>query len=77
MSIFLMGCYNPSTKTFCTVSKCGNGMDDKTLDKLQTELDMVKISKDPSKVPAWLTIKKQVRTFDLVMISKDPSKVPA
>lgn len=60
MSIFLMGCYDPSTKTFCTVSKCGNGLDDKTLDKLQSELDMVKISKDPHKVPAWLTIKKQV-----------------
>ncbi|XP_076451969.1 DNA ligase 3-like [Babylonia areolata] len=73
MSIFLMGCYDPGTKTFCTVSKCGNGLDDKTLDQLQTQLDMVKISKDPRKVPAWLSIKKQV-VPDFVVA--DPKKAP-
>lgn len=64
MSIFLMGCYDPTTKTFCTVSKCGNGLDDKTIENLQTELEMVKISKDPNKVPSWLKVKKQVNKYD-------------
>ena len=44
MSIFLMGVYNPATKLWCTVTKCGSGFDDKTLDRLQKQ-DMVKISK--------------------------------
>ncbi|KAK7093638.1 hypothetical protein V1264_007347 [Littorina saxatilis] len=73
MSIFLMGCYDPASKQFCTVSKCGSGLDDKTLDKLQTELDMVKISKDLTKVPSWLNVKKQV-VPDFVV--KDPTKSP-
>ena len=38
MSIFLMGCYNSQTKKFVTVTKCGNGFDDKKLDSLQKEL---------------------------------------
>ncbi|KAK7476103.1 hypothetical protein BaRGS_00032657 [Batillaria attramentaria] len=73
MSIFLMGCYDPATDTFCTVSKCGSGLDDKTLESLQTELDMVKISKDPSKVPSWLNVKKQV-VPDFVVAN--PKKAP-
>lgn len=73
MSIFLMGCYDPATDSFCTVSKCGSGLDDKTLESLQSELDMVKISKDPSKVPSWLEVKKQV-VPDFVVA--DPKKAP-
>lgn len=45
MSIFLMGVYNPRTKMWCTVAKCGNGHDDKTIEKLNRELKMKKISK--------------------------------
>ncbi len=45
MSIFLMGVYDPKSKKWCTVSKCGSGFDDKTLDDLQDTFDMVKISK--------------------------------
>ena len=45
MSVFLMGVYDEETKRWLTVTKCGNGHDDKTLDRLQTELDMVKINK--------------------------------
>lgn len=45
MSIFLMGVFNPHTKMWCTVAKCGNGHDDKTIDKLNRELKMKKISK--------------------------------
>lgn len=45
MSIFLMGCYDPKSEKWCTVTKCAGGHDDATLARLQTELDMVKISK--------------------------------
>ncbi|KAG8525065.1 DNA ligase 3 [Galemys pyrenaicus] len=58
MSIFLMGCYDPSSQKWCTVTKCAGGHDDATLARLQKELDMVKISKDPSKIPSWLKINK-------------------
>lgn len=58
MSIFLMGCYDPHSQKWCTVTKCSGGHDDATLARLQKELDMVKISKDPSKIPSWLKINK-------------------
>ncbi|KAM9210470.1 DNA ligase 3 isoform 1-T1 [Dugong dugon] len=58
MSIFLMGCYDPGSQKWCTVTKCAGGHDDATLARLQKELDMVKISKDPSKIPSWLKISK-------------------
>jgi len=45
MSIFLMGVYDPSTFRWCTVTKCGNGLDDKIINKLQRELDVRKISR--------------------------------
>lgn len=52
MSIFLMGCYDPGSQKWCTVTKCSGGHDDATLARLQTELDMVKISKVRTG-PAW------------------------
>lgn len=45
MSIFLMGVWDPATKQWCTVAKCGNGHDDKTIEKLNKQLKMRKISK--------------------------------
>ena len=45
MSIFLMGVWDPATKQWCTVAKCGNGHDDKTIEKLNKQLKMKKISK--------------------------------
>ena len=45
MSVFLMGTYNEFTKQWCTVAKCGNGHDDKTLEKINKELQVIKISK--------------------------------
>ena len=45
MSIFLMGAYDPATSRWCTVTKCGIGFDDKTLEQLQKDLKVVKISK--------------------------------
>ncbi|XP_064610448.1 DNA ligase 3-like [Liolophura sinensis] len=60
MSVFLTGVHDPATDKWCTVTKVGNGFDDKTLERLQTELKMVKISKDQRKVPDWLKINKTV-----------------
>lgn len=45
MSVFLMGCYNPKSKNWCTVTKVSGGHDDETLKRLQTQLKMTKISK--------------------------------
>lgn len=45
MSSFLMGCYDPDSKKWCTVTKCSGGYDDALLARLQKELDVVKISK--------------------------------
>ena len=45
MSVFLMGCYDPSTSKWVTVAKCGNGHDDNALAKIQKELKVSKISK--------------------------------
>uniref|UniRef100_A0A8V1ALB9 DNA ligase n=1 Tax=Gallus gallus TaxID=9031 RepID=A0A8V1ALB9_CHICK len=73
MSIFLMGCYDPTSEKWCTVTKCAGGHDDATLARLQTELDMVKISKDPSKIPSWLKINK---IYYPDFIVPDPKKAP-
>lgn len=69
MSVFLMGCYDTTTKKWCTVTKVHSGHDDKTLDRLQKELDMVKISKDQSKVPDWLKVTK---TMIPDLVARDP-----
>lgn len=73
MSIFLMGCYDEYTKRFLTVTKVHTGHDDKTLEKLQDELDMIKISSDFSKVPPWL---KCTRTMVPDFVARDPKKQP-
>ncbi|XP_053310863.1 DNA ligase 3 [Spea bombifrons] len=73
MSIFLMGCYDPQSQKWCTVTKCSSGYDDATLARLQKELDMVKISKDPSKLPVWLKINKN---YYPDFIIRDPEKAP-
>ncbi|GLV41237.1 DNA ligase 3 [Carabus blaptoides fortunei] len=73
MSVFLMGCYDPYTRKFCTVTKVHTGHDDKRLEQLQTELDMVKISSDVSKVPDWLEC---TRTMVPDFVARDPKKQP-
>ncbi|XP_067659530.1 DNA ligase 3-like isoform X2 [Haliotis asinina] len=73
MSIFLLGVYDPKSKLWCTVTKCGSGLDDKMLERLNKEMDMVKISKNFAKVPLWLNIKKPL-TPDFVVT--DPKKAP-
>lgn len=73
MSVFLMGTYDPDNSKWCTVTKCGSGFDDATLEKLQKELKMVKISKNVSKVPDWMDVKKNM-VPDFVCV--DPKQSP-
>lgn len=73
MSVFLMGCYDPDSQKWCTVTKCSGGYDDACLARLQNELDMIKISKDPTKIPAWLKINKN---YYPDFIIRDPKKAP-
>ncbi|XP_055938464.1 DNA ligase 3-like isoform X2 [Argiope bruennichi] len=72
MSVFLMGCYNPQTEKWCTVTKVPGG-DDDTLNKLQKSLKMIKISKDPSQVPHWLNINKALIPD---FVSENPKESP-
>lgn len=39
MSVFLMGVYDKEKQKFCTVTKCGNGHDDATLDRINKDLE--------------------------------------
>ncbi|XP_052411678.1 DNA ligase 3 isoform X2 [Carassius gibelio] len=73
MSSFLMGCYDPESKKWCTVTKCSGGYDDATLARLQKELDVIKIGKDPSKIPGWLKI---VKNYYPDFIIRNPEKAP-
>ncbi|XP_050297351.1 DNA ligase 3 [Anthonomus grandis grandis] len=73
MSVFLMGCYEPRSKKFCTVTKVHTGHDDKTLEQLQEELQMVKISGDADRVPSWL---KCTRSMIPDFVAEDPKKQP-
>lgn len=73
MSSFLMGCYDPDSKKWCTVTKCSGGYDDAMLARLQKELDVIKISKDPSKIPSWLKI---IKNYYPDFIIRDPENAP-
>ncbi|XP_011309542.1 DNA ligase 3 isoform X2 [Fopius arisanus] len=73
MSIFLMGCYDKNRDKWVTVTKVHGGHDDATLARLQDELDMIKIGKDPNLVPKWLIVSKpMVPDF----LARDPKKQP-
>ncbi|KAI3357153.1 hypothetical protein L3Q82_015464 [Scortum barcoo] len=73
MSSFLMGCYDPDSKKWCTVTKCSGGYDDATLARLQKELDVIKISKEPGKIPSWLKI---IKNYYPDFIIRDPEQAP-
>ncbi|KAK5858262.1 hypothetical protein PBY51_002415 [Eleginops maclovinus] len=73
MSSFLMGCYDPHSKKWCTVTKCSGGYDDAMLARLQKQLDMIKISKEPSKIPGWI---KVIKNYYPDFIIRDPQKAP-
>ncbi|XP_076647437.1 DNA ligase 3 isoform X2 [Halictus rubicundus] len=73
MSVFLMGCYDEEHRQWVTVTKVHTGHDDATLARLQDELDMIKIGKDPNKLPSWLRANKpMVPDF----VARDPKKQP-
>ncbi|AGY97701.1 CPXV188 protein [Cowpox virus] len=57
MAVFLMGCYDDESGKWKTVTKC-SGHDDNTLRVLQDQLKMIKINKDPKKIPEWLVVNK-------------------
>ncbi|CAL4149328.1 unnamed protein product, partial [Meganyctiphanes norvegica] len=69
MSSFLMGCHDPHSNKWVTVSKVSGGHDDAALTRLQKELEMDKISQDPELVPSWL---KCTKSMIPDFISKDP-----
>lgn len=73
MSSFLMGCYDPDSGKWCTVTKCSGGYDDAMLARLQKELDVVKISKEPGKIPNWMKI---VKNYYPDFIIRDPKTAP-
>ncbi|TRY62399.1 hypothetical protein DNTS_031814 [Danionella cerebrum] len=73
MSSFLMGCYDPESRKWCTVTKCSGGFDDAMLARLQKDLDVIKIGKDPSKIPGWLKI---VKNYYPDFLIRDPEKAP-
>ncbi|KAM9333302.1 DNA ligase 3 isoform 2-T2 [Pholidichthys leucotaenia] len=73
MSSFLMGCYDPDSRKWCTVTKCSGGYDDAMLARLQKELDVIKISKEPSKIPGWLKI---IKNYYPDFIIRDPEQAP-
>lgn len=73
MSSFLMGCFDPDSKKWCTVTKCSGGYDDAMLARLQKELDVIKISKEPSKIPGWLKI---IKNYYPDFIIRDPEQAP-
>lgn len=77
MSSFLMGCYDPNSKKWCTVTKCSGGYDDAMLARLQKELDVVKISKvgvDKTSPGGGGILSQQGLIHRL--LTQDPSKIP-
>ena len=46
-----MGVHDPDTDKWCTVTKCHSGFDDAKLNKLQSELDVIKIGKVKFQIP--------------------------
>lgn len=59
MSIFLMGCFDKRSQKWCTVTKVHGGHTDAVLEKLQTELEMVKVNNEMD-IPDWLNVKKSL-----------------
>ncbi|KAK7600957.1 hypothetical protein V9T40_008398 [Parthenolecanium corni] len=72
MNVFLLGCFNPDDRSWRSVTKV-HGHDDETLKALQTELDVIKISRDVTRVPKWLNVTK---TMIPDFVARDPKKMP-
>ncbi|XP_059472585.1 DNA ligase 3 [Neocloeon triangulifer] len=72
-SIFLMCSFDPVKKVWVTVTKVHGGFDNKELEKLQTSLEMRKISKQFEKIPSWLHCHRH-HAPDFIAV--DPEKMP-
>ncbi len=72
-SVFLMGVYDEKQDKWLTVTKVGNGFDEKTLGKMQKQIDMTEINKNVKKVPHWLIVSK---TLVPDFVVNDPRKSP-
>ncbi|KAL3995433.1 DNA ligase I ATP-dependent (dnl1) family protein [Acanthocheilonema viteae] len=75
MSVFLMGVYDKEKQKFCTVTKCGNGHDDATLDRINKELEpkMHKISRIYEDLPEWIECSRSI-VPDFIVV--DPKEAP-
>ncbi|KJH42803.1 ATP-dependent DNA ligase domain protein [Dictyocaulus viviparus] len=75
MSVFLMGVYDSETKSYRTVTKCGNGHSDDTLDVINKELEnqVIRIDGDYDRLPTWLRCSRSL-VPDFVVV--DPEKAP-
>ncbi|VDN06163.1 unnamed protein product [Thelazia callipaeda] len=73
MSVFLMGVYDKEKQKFCTVTKCGNGYDDATLDRINKELSpkMIKISQAYVNLPEWIECPRSLVPDFIVTDPKD------
>ncbi|OAF71034.1 hypothetical protein A3Q56_01173 [Intoshia linei] len=71
--VFLMGVYDKQTDTFKTVTKCGNGFDDSTIDSLQNTLNVLKISKNKTLLPKNFVISDSLIPDFII---KDPKTAP-
>lgn len=72
IAVFLMGCYDPSSDTYKTVTKVSGGINDETLELLQTELDMITINSYDD-VPKWLNIHKTLLPNKII---RNPNNAP-
>eukprot|EP00011_Vannellida_sp_DIVA3-517-6-12_P013504 CAMPEP_0114607370 /NCGR_PEP_ID=MMETSP0168-20121206/2034_1 /TAXON_ID=95228 ORGANISM="Vannella sp., Strain DIVA3 517/6/12" /NCGR_SAMPLE_ID=MMETSP0168 /ASSEMBLY_ACC=CAM_ASM_000044 /LENGTH=570 /DNA_ID=CAMNT_0001818247 /DNA_START=16 /DNA_END=1725 /DNA_ORIENTATION=- len=75
LSVFLMGCFDATVNKWKTVCKVGNGFDEATVKRLQTELapNFVKIKRNYDLRPDWLLLHRS-QVPDMVV--KDPKKSP-
>uniref|UniRef100_A0A915PVD4 DNA ligase 3 n=1 Tax=Setaria digitata TaxID=48799 RepID=A0A915PVD4_9BILA len=73
MSVFLMGVYDEEKQKFYTVTKCGNGHDDATLDRINKDLEpkMNKISRIYENLPQWIECSRSLVPDFLVVNPKE------
>jgi DNA ligase-3 len=73
MSVFLMGCYDATSKQWKTVCKCGNGFDDSNIARLNSSLNFVRTHKEAKNIPSWLDCSKDLYPD---FVAKDPLACP-
>ncbi|WKX95485.1 hypothetical protein Q1695_012163 [Nippostrongylus brasiliensis] len=75
MSVFLMGVYDQETKSYRTVTKCGNGHTDDALEAINKKLKdkMTRIDRDFDRLPKWLRCSRSLAP-DFVI--NDPKEAP-